>query len=244
MVFYVSSLSKEAFGHLLHFLHHYILPTGNKLPYSYARAYSLIKNNLIEPNEYHACINDCVLFKKDYKDMTSCPVCGNSRYIENSQIPQKKFKYLPLLPQIKQMFSSYKVSQLLQCHLNQTDSVLDIHDSSAWKSWYSEDGYFGGDARGISFALCADGVNPFSKEKCQYSMWPLMLNILNFPYYIQSKAESLLLVGIIPGRKEPKKMDPYLEVIVDDIHFLSGQTIYNSLKDEYFVLKANIILMC
>lgn len=103
------------------------------------------------------------------------------------------------------MFCSYKVSQLLQCHLNRTDSVLDIHDSSAWKSWYSKNGYFGGDARAISFALCADGVNPFCKEKCQYSMWTLMMNILNFPYYIRSKAESLLLVGIIPGRKEPKK---------------------------------------
>ena len=81
----------------------------------------LIKNNLVEPNEYHPCVNDCVLFRKDYKDLTSCPVCGNSRYIKDSQIPQKKFKYLPLLPRIRQMFSSYKVSQLLQCHLNQTD---------------------------------------------------------------------------------------------------------------------------
>ena len=69
-----------------------------------------------------------------------------------------------------------------------------------------------------------------------------MLNILNFPYYIWSKAESLLLVGIIPGRKEPKKTDLYLEVIVDNIHYISGQTIYDSLKDEYFVIKANIIL--
>ena len=90
------------------------------------------------------------------------------------------------------MFALPKVSQLLQSHIkwpSHTNVVCDIHDSDEWKSLYAKDGFFAGDVRGISFSLCTDGLNPFSKERCQYSMWLIMLNILNFPSYIRSKAE-------------------------------------------------------
>ena len=69
-----------------------------------------------------------------------------------------------------------------------------------------------------------------------------MLNVLNFPQYIRSKAESILLVGIIPGRKEPKNLDPYLNVLVEELQKMCGQTIFDSLKNEHFSLKTNILL--
>ena len=56
------------------------------------------------------------------------------------------------------------MAQVLQSHavLRESDesSIYDIHQSTAWNDAYRVDGLFGGDKRGISLALCTDGVNP------------------------------------------------------------------------------------
>lgn len=72
----------------------------------------------------------------------------------------------------------------LQCHLNEPPSsgkMYDIHDSSTWCKAYSNAGAFKGDRRGISLAFCTDGVNPFNHVCVCYSMWPVMMTILNLP---------------------------------------------------------------
>ena len=97
-------------------------------------------------------------------------------------------------------------------------------------------------ARAISFALCADGLNPFAHEKTQYSMCPLFLIPLNFPHHIRKKAGAMFLTGIIPGHKEPKNMDPYIDLIVDDIMSLNSVNVYDAHMGEDFKLKANILL--
>ena len=49
-------------------------------------------------------------------------------------------------------------------------------------------------------------------------------------------------MGIIPGRREPRNIDPYLELLVEDILDLPSQTIYDSYKDEKFTPQSSIIL--
>ena len=107
-------LSEEAFSHLLYLLCTFILPQNNELPSSYFAAYSLVNHLLIHPQEFHAWVNDCKLFCNEYKDLQSCPKCGSSRYSDETQVPQKRLKYLPVFPRIKDMFALPKVLQLLQ----------------------------------------------------------------------------------------------------------------------------------
>ena len=76
----------------------------------------------------------------------------------------------------------------------------------------------------------------------EYSMWLIILNVLTFSQYILSKAESIHLGGIIPGWKEPKNLDPYLNVSVEELQKMCGQTIFHSLKNEHFSLKTKILL--
>lgn len=80
------------------------------------------------------------------------------------------------------MFSDATVSELLQTHLcNRNDhntEVCDLHQSEVWITSYSENGQFQGDPRGIALSLCADGMNPYSRERISYSMWPITLNVL------------------------------------------------------------------
>ena len=100
--------------------------------------------------------------------------------------------------------------------------MSDIHHSPMWNEAYSDDGVFKGDPRGIALGICADGVNPFSHLRTTYSMCPIVLPLLNLPRKIRHNFGNLLLVGIVPsnGRQEAKSIQPYLEILVDELLML------------------------
>ena len=85
------SISKSALSSLLAHEHCNVLPKGNNLPSSYVQAYNFIKPNLLPTECYHACPNDCILFRKtdryDYTKLKKCPKCNESRYAANGQHP-------------------------------------------------------------------------------------------------------------------------------------------------------------
>lgn len=242
-------ISKEAFGRLLYVLNNFILPKDNKLPDSSGKALTMIKHLLVSLEEHDSCVNDCVVFRKcgegDFTRLTHCPKCNSDRYEPNTAISRKKFKYIPIGPRLKRMFSDKTVSKLLQSHLQQPQeqtNIADLHQSEAWISSYGYDGQFGGDPRGISLSFCTDGTNPFSKERVSYSMWPITLSVLNLPFGVRNNASSLMLAGIIPGKSEPKFLDPYIEVFVDEIRALQGLDCYDAYRNENFKLNINILM--
>ena len=122
--------------------------------------------------------------------------------------------------------------------------MFDIHDSNSWKSAYSKTGTFNGDSRGISLSLCTDGVNPFSHNKVAYSMWPIVMAILNLPRNIRLAFGNLLLVGIVPGNgtKEANSLDPYLNILVDELLELANRQVYDSYQQAPFRLKVELLL--
>ena len=77
-------------------------------------------------------------------------------------------------------------------------------------------------------SFCSDGVNPLKTMHLVYSMWPLMVSILNFPVALRKSVGGILLVGVIPGngRKEAYHMDPYLDILVDELLVLAHCNIY------------------
>ena len=122
--------------------------------------------------------------------------------------------------------------------------VYDIQQSKAWEAAYSESGVFCGDPRGISLALCTDGVNPFAHNKVVYSMWPIMLTLLNLPRKIRNLFSSILLVGIVPanGSKEPHNLNPYIDILVDELLEFSNSTIFDAFQHAPFKAKVEILL--
>lgn len=235
------SISKECFDRLLYLLH----------PMSYAKAKVIIKDMLVPIQSYDCCINDCITYrncaKGDFAELTHCPSCSAPRYKPNTSSAQKLFKYIPLGPRLKRMFANKKISEILQNHLNDTMSqppeiVSDLHQSKAWKSMYAVDGPFKGDTRGISFSLCADGTNPFSKEKIAYSMWPIMISLLNLPPHLRNIRGSILLAGIIPGKNEPQNLDPYIDILVEEIKHLNGLRCFDAFRNEEFDLQVDIFM--
>lgn len=247
-------ISKTAFDRLLYLLHTYILPIGNSLPKCYGEVKSALHNFLTPTKEYHCCINDCVVFRDTdsvkYADLQQCPICGEPRYKSGSDnIPQKRFIHLPLETRIRRMFSHTETARLFQQHAaheegssTQSKMVSTIHETNIWKGWYSSGGIYDGDQRAVSFGMCTDGVNPFAAEKVNYSMWPIVLFPLNFPAHVRKLSSSMMLVGIIPGPKEMLNIDPYLDIVVDDVTALNGVEMYDAYNGCVFKLKATVLL--
>ena len=172
-------VNKSAFSRLLYILHSFILPAENNLPPTYADLMKSIRPFLSPVKDYHCCVNDCVVFHDshagEYADLSKCPECDEDHYEPGTVIPRKRFKYMPLENRVRRLFANEKTSQLLQTHSSGESSVVcDIHQSEAWNSWYSTAGVFKGDHRGLSFAICMDGLNPFSREKSSYTTCPLV----------------------------------------------------------------------
>ena len=240
--------SKSALSDLLRLHHDEILPRDNYLPSSYDEAISFIKPFLLPCVTYHARRNDCVLFRKtdwyDYSDEESCPECKEPRYISKGK-PYRKFYYYPLEPGWRRMFGTATIAEVLQSHSvdSESSTLQDVIGSGNWQSVYSETGFFKGDFRGLALQLSTDGVNPFSGNKVVYSMWPVMLTVLNFPKRVRNLFENMLLVGIIPGNngREPKKVDPYLELVVDELLKLSGSQFYDAFRKAPFTFKVKIL---
>lgn len=88
-------------------------------------------------------------------------------------------------------------------------------------------GLFQGDPPALSVQLSTDGVNLFSANKICYSMWPIMLSVLNWPKVCLF--ENVMLVGVVPanGKGEAKSVAPYLKVVVDEIMTLSENLFYD-----------------
>ena len=76
-------------------------------------------------------------------------------------------------------------------------------------------------------------------------MWPVVPTLLNLPRVIRQSFANLLLVGIIPagdGGKEAKNLNPYLDILVDELLSLSNQRIFDSYSQAPFNLKVQILL--
>ena len=144
------------------------------------------------------------------------------------------------------MFRNASISQVIQSHADNRDAcedssvMRDIHDSPSWKQAFSEEGFCNGDLRGMLLQLSTDGVNPFSSNKVNYSMWPIMLTVLNLPRNVRNLFENIMLAGIVPAQtegQEPKHLDPYLEIVVDEVLELSGATFFDAFRNASFTFK-------
>jgi len=82
----------------------------------------------MEYRKIHACLNDCILYKKEFEGLHKCPRCGVSRYKvkdndgDNDDIkkcpPAKVLWYLPIIPRLRQFFANVNDAKNLTWHAN------------------------------------------------------------------------------------------------------------------------------
>ena len=116
------------------------------------------------------------------------------------------------------------------------------HDSPSWEELFASTGLFEGDGRDLAFALCADGVSLFSRDRVSHSMGPTTPSLLNLHENARNMFKSLLLVGIIPGPNEWKNMDTYLDCLAGELLSLSNSTMYDAVAKADFTVRLKVCL--
>ena len=100
----VFRVSNKFTDELLQFLASDLLPQANKLPPSHYEARKMIRKLGLEYNSIHACPNGCVLYKEGNADLSACPQCSKSRWMEGTNsIPTKVIRHFPPIPRLRRM---------------------------------------------------------------------------------------------------------------------------------------------
>ena len=194
-----------------------------RTPDSYKKAKKVLEPFILPLHKYHVCPNDCIIYRKQYENKVSCPVCKSSRYDIDGKTALRNFSYYPITPRIRRMVLTKNICELLTSHLSHhsVDPFIqkDIQESKVWKEkWFGSNGMFADVDIGIVLSLCLDGVNPFNHQHVKYSMWPIELAILNFPPPLRKTSAGIMIGGVIPakGVKEPEA-DVYMEILVEEL---------------------------
>ncbi|KAJ0021408.1 hypothetical protein Pint_31854 [Pistacia integerrima] len=201
-------------------------------------------------DKIHACENDCCLFRKEIKNLQSCPKCGSWRWKVDERmkkirkgVPAKVLRYFPIIPRFRRMFKSPKMAEELQWqfkHKSEDGKMRHPVDSIAWDLVNYKWPAFVEDPRNLRLGLAVDGFNPFSNMSTTYSCWPVMLVTYNLPPWLCMKKENITL-ALIPGPKQPSKdIDVYLQPLIEDLQELwnNGVTVYDSYTNSCFNLRA------
>jgi len=140
-------------------------------------------------------------------------------------VPKKMFPYCSLRKSLARIV--YQTDFLLKCEewraRNGTipSNVMgDVYDGRVWKDFLT-DKYenFLQYPGSLLLSINCDWFQPFSNT--QYSVGALYITILNLPRKERYKLDNIILVGVIPGPKEPKlTLNPLLAPLVKELESL------------------------
>jgi hypothetical protein len=102
----------------------------------------------------------------------------------------------------------------------------DVYDGNIWKNKFKD---FLSAPYSLLVSLNIDWFQPF--KHLTYSVGAIYLSIFNLPRHLRNRIESIILVGIIPGPKEPKlTLNSYLTPLVTELKnvFTQGFKVVNS----------------
>ena len=91
-----------------------------------------------------------------------------------------------------------------------SDCLAFKHINSKWLEFEQEPRY-------LKMGVGLDGVNPFSMRSSRWSTWSIVLINYNLPPFLSFKKEHLVLSLIIPGKRQVKDLNVYLDPLIDDL---------------------------
>ncbi|GJU52124.1 putative transposon, En/Spm-like protein [Tanacetum coccineum] len=160
--------SDKFFSELLELLKK-MLPAGNEMVEKTYQAKKIMKLMGSGYKKIHICINNCLLYWKDDKDLTVCRTCGISRWkVDNKthkvyeNIPAKVMWYFLVIPRLQRLFKIQSISEDLRWHATRriTDGVLrHPADSQAWRTIDEKFPEITEDPRNLRLGISADGLH-------------------------------------------------------------------------------------
>ena len=240
-----------------------LLPEGHCVPDTLEKAQKVVRDLGLDYEKIHACINDCVLFRKEYADMDTCPTSGESRWkTSNSdekegscsddaapkrRVPQKILRYFPVTPRLQRLYMRANTSEYMRWHkegLVEDGKIRHPANSMAWKHVDQQFEDFSLDPRNVRLGLASDGFNPFWMLNVTYTTWPVILIPYNLPPWLCLKQSFWMMSMLIPGPKSPgNNIDVYLQPLIDELKdlWLKGVQTWDAKVKKNFTLRAVLL---
>ncbi|CAH1264067.1 Hypp2840 [Branchiostoma lanceolatum] len=100
------------------------------------------------------------------------------------------------------------------------NGMADVYDGKVWQEFQHVNGTpFLAEPNNLAFMANCDWYQPFKHS--EYSVGVLYLVVLNLPREERFKEENMIVVGLIPGPKEPKlNINTFLEPLVEELQDL------------------------
>ena len=228
-------------------------PDASELPHTYSKMKNFLCAVGIGYDMIHVCKNNCVLFRKDYANLSECPKCKSSRWKDGDalkRVPHNVLRHFPITPRLQRLFHDAETREDVLWHSrNQEyrDQNVMSHPShgSEWKSFNDKHKEFAADPRHIRLGLASDGFNPFGHQSATYSMWPVLVIPYNMPPNVCTKESNYMMALLIPGPKSPgKDFDLFMEPLVEELQQLwkgvLTRDLYSSPPADFF-LRAVVI---
>lgn len=117
-------------------------------------------------------------------------------------VPQKVFQYHSIRHSLKLLIEKKGFMEKCNCWRKRTipeHTYADIYDGKVWKSLNGEDRFLSAPYNTMNM----DWFNPY--KHTIYSTGAIYLAIQNLPRAERYKIENIILVGMIPGPREPEK---------------------------------------
>ena len=133
-------------------------------------------------------------------------------------VPQKSFFYHSVINGLQRLLARKEF--LRSCHhwknrIVTRGTYADIYDGAVWQE-SNQAGGFLTHPNSLSLMMNVDWFNPY--EEAQYSVGAIYLVVQNLPRHERFKLKNIILVGLIPGPKEPPKLiNTYLDPLINDL---------------------------
>ncbi|XP_026428672.1 uncharacterized protein LOC113324575 [Papaver somniferum] len=231
------------------------LPKPNKLPKNYDAMRSMLKDLGMKAKAIHACENHCILYYEENEDLIECLVCKTVRFklkatkdgpvLTNE--PCKVLRYFNLDEKLNKMNYIPWISEEMMWHERaQVSSEYMCHpvDSYQWAQMKMKFPPFAAEGRNFWLGISTNGFNPHSVHTLSWSCWPVILVVYNLPPSMCMNYEFQMMTLLIPGRKYPgQDIDVFLRLLVNKLKNIwhQGVQAFDSLKREYFTLKATLM---
>ena len=161
-------------------------------------------------------------------------------------VPCKVYTYVSLKSSLAQLFGRPGFSQKCELWRNRSKTsnvYTDIYDGLVWEKYQAINGRpFLQVPNNLCLILNLDWFNPF--KHIEYSVGVIYLVIANLPRSERYKLENVIIVGTIPGPREPKKhVNFYLKPLVDELLDLWHGTFLKA-SSLFGVVPVRCALMC
>ena len=121
------------------------------------------------------------------------------------------------------------------------ETLNDVYDGRVWNDFMNPNGIaFLSLPYNLALSMNIDWFQPFKHST--YSMGAIYIAVQNLPREERYNSENIILTGVIPGPREPKKtMNSYLRPLVDELKILWDGVVMNCASGTPLIVRAALL---